>query len=192
MPENRRIMSRPDARVNGGGITRALIAVTCASLALASVGCGGDRRADRLYREASELVERGDTAAAVPKLEEILRDYPDSEVAARARREVVLYRGLSDAVAAFPVRRAGDVVVQTARALERYRAAKRVPPDDLGALVPAYLPETPVDPWGAPLRYARTAKGYRLECLGSDGAPGGEADAADLVVENGAFVRPTR
>jgi hypothetical protein len=171
---------------------RGLIAVTCAALALASFGCGGDRRAERLYREASELVEKGDTAAAVPKLEEILRDYPDSEVASRARREVVLYRGLSDAVAAYPVRRARDVVVQAARAVERYRAARGAVPEDLAALVPSYLPAAPVDPWGAPLAYERTAKGYRLACLGSDGAPGGEGEAADLVVENGAFARTTR
>lgn len=192
MPENRRIMSRAAARVNGPRSRRTLTAIMLAAIALASPGCGGDRRAERLYREASELVERGETAAAVPKLEEILRDYPDSEVAARARREVVLYRGLSDAVAAYPVRRAGDVVVQTARALERYRASRGAAPDDLAALVPSFLAQAPVDPWGAPLGYTRTAKGYRLLCLGSDGAPGGEGDAADLVVENGAFVRSPR
>ena len=163
-----------------------------ASATLASSGCGGDRRADRLYREASELVEKGDTAAAVPKLEEILRDYPDSEAASKARREVVLYRGLSEAVAAYPVRRARDVMVQTARALERYRAGRGTAPDALDALVPSFLSEAPADPWGRSLEYQKTARGYRLACLGSDGAPGGESDAADLVVENGAFVRVAR
>lgn len=192
MPENRGIMSRLEEPVNRCAAVRALIAIMLASATLASPGCGGDRRADRLYREASELVERGDTAAAVPKLEEILRDYPDSEAASKARREVVLYRGLSEAVAAYPVRRARDVMVQTARALERFRATRTAAPDTLQALVPSFLPEPPTDPWGRPLEYQKTARGYRLACLGSDGAAGGEGDAADLVVENGAFVKSAR
>jgi hypothetical protein len=36
--------------------------------------------------------------------------------------------------------------------------------------------------------YATTERGYRLTCQGADGAPGGTADAADLVVLDGAFV----
>lgn len=192
MPENRRIMSRHAGPVNRREPIRALIAIMLASAMLASAGCGGDRRADRLYREASELVENGDTAAAVPKLEEILRDYPDSEAAEKARREVVLYRGLSEAVAAYPVRRARDLMVQTARALERHRATRGAAPETLEALVPAQLPATPEDPWGRILEYRKVGAGYRLACLGSDGAPGGEGDAADLVVENGAFVRAPR
>jgi hypothetical protein len=185
-------MSRLEEPVNRREPSRALIAIMLASAMLASYGCGADRRADRLYREASELVEKGDTAAAVPKLEEILRDYPDSEAASKARREVVLYRGLSEAVAAYPVRRARDLMVQAARALERFRAARGTPPDSLDALVPSYLAAAPTDPWGKPLEYVRTAKGYRLACLGSDGAPGGEGDAGDLVVVDGSFAKAPR
>lgn len=189
MPENRRIMSRRERRVNRRAVRLAWIGITFSISVLAMMACGGDRRAERLYREASELVEKGDTAAAVPKLEEIVRDHPDSEIAERARREIVLYRGLSEAVAAYPVRRASDLVVQTARAIERFRGKQGAPPDDLAALVPAYLPAAPVDPWGAALQYQRNGEGYRLACLGADGSPGGEGEAADVVVQNGAFVR---
>ena len=40
---------------------------------------------------------------------------------------------------------------------------------------------TPVDPWGAPYRYSFSTDGrVSVTSLGSDGAEGGEGDAADL------------
>ena len=83
-------------------------------------------------------------------------------------------------------------MVQSARALERYRASRGGPPDSLDALVPSYLPAAVTDPWGRPLVYERSPKGYRLACLGSDGAPGGEGDSGDLIVVNGSFVTAPR
>ncbi|MEM7270347.1 MAG: type II secretion system major pseudopilin GspG [Pseudomonadota bacterium] len=42
---------------------------------------------------------------------------------------------------------------------------------------------TPVDPWGAPYRYGFSTDGrVSVTSLGSDGAEGGEGDAADLGV----------
>jgi len=45
------------------------------------------------------------------------------------------------------------------------------------------------DPWGHPYVYERTDGGYRLRCLGADGAPGGggadrDVDAAELAAES--------
>lgn len=185
MPENPRIMGRRDAGVNGSRSIRALFVAFVTILAF---GCGGERPADRLYREASRLVDEGKTAEAVERLETILRDYPDSEAANTARREITLYRGIANAVENYPVRRARDLVVQTARAVERFRADRRSVPESLEALVPRYLAESPVDPWGRALVYAATGNSYRLSCLGADGVPGGQGESLDLVVRNGAFV----
>ena len=66
------------------------------------------------------------------------------------------------------------------------------------ALYPASLDELDrsgalprVDPWQRPFKYERSSdgKGYRLECLGQDGAPGGEGDDRDLLIVNGEFVK---
>lgn len=49
----------------------------------------------------------------------------------------------------------------------------------------SYLDEIPADPWGHDYVYeAPDANGHwRLLCLGSDGQPGGEGEAADIVVQ---------
>jgi hypothetical protein len=50
---------------------------------------------------------------------------------------------------------ADDALLRSALALQRYRLEKGRFPAGLGALVPAYLPVVPLDPFGggAPLRY---------------------------------------
>jgi hypothetical protein len=66
-------------------------------------------------------------------------------------------------------------VSQTALAIERFRLGHedRVP-DSLSALVPAYLPSVPVDPFdGQPLRYARRVEGYVVYSIGPDGVDDG-------------------
>lgn len=181
-------MRRWSWRVNGGAALAARL-VLALSIAAASLGCS-DQKADRLYREAAARVDRGDLEVAVERLERIVRDYPDSPAAARARKDVIVYRGLLEAARRYPVRRAADSVIQTSRAIERYHRERKAWPVRLDDLVPAYLPAVPADPWGRRLGYrVKERGGYVLSCLGSDGAQGGTGDASDLVVEDGAFVK---
>jgi hypothetical protein len=154
-----------------------------------SSSCGGtERRAERLWRQAIERVEKGDTQGAVDRLQEILDEYPDARIAERAREQIVVYRGLATAVQVYPARRARELMVQIARASESFGREHGRRPATLDELVPSKMTSVPVDPWGHPFLYVTTARGYRLTCQGSDGAPGGAADAADLIVVDGAFV----
>ncbi len=164
-----------------------------ATAAVAAPGCA-EGRAARLYDEAQELVDQGEIGQAIERYETILARFPDPEAAVLARNDIDTYRSLADAVERYPVRSAFDLMVGTARAIERFRSRNREYPETLAALVPGYLEQAPVDPWGRALVYSRRAgrKGYVLACLGSDGAAGGTDDAKDLVVQNGRFVaRPT-
>ncbi len=181
----RRRFSGVNARALRGVI--ALLAVV--ALAAGAAGCR-EQRAERLYLEAGRKVERGDLQGAIDRYERILREYPDSRTAERAKSDLVLYRGLLEASRKFPLRRAGDLLVQTARAVERFHRESGRWPGSLEDLVPRYLSAAPVDPWGRPLDYrAKAGGGYVLGCRGADGATGGEGENADLVVEDGKWVK---
>jgi general secretion pathway protein G len=167
---------------------RALAVSAVALMIVALAGCR-EQRAERLYREAGRSVERGDLGAAVERFERILAEFPGTRAAARAKSDVILYRGLFEASKRYPVRRAGDLLIQAARAVERFHQARESLPATLRDLVPAYLPSDPLDPWGKPLEYRRTPEdGYTLSCRGADGAEGGTGENADLVVRDGKFV----
>ena len=159
-------------------------------------GCACDEgKADRLYQTAQEHVRAGELEQAVTVLDGLLQQYPETPAAEQARREVVLYRGLAGAVRSYPVREARDQIVTTARALQRYRDRRRTWPDSLDRLVPGYLDEFPLDPWGRELLYEAKprGRGYHLACFGADGEPGGAGDDADWFIEDGAFVlNPSR
>jgi general secretion pathway protein G len=168
---------------------------TCAVLSIVAslfVGCGSDeRRAERMHRLALEDLEAGNTDAAAERLEEILERYPSTETADRARARLKLVRGLHEAVEKYPRRRTQDAMVEIGRALEAHRASRRVYPETLDALAPAYLPDgVPEDGWGNALRYEAGpgGRGYRLVSLGADGAPGGAGEDRDVLVRNGTFV----
>jgi len=172
-------------------LARTLIALVVAAMLLAS-SCGSrERQADRLYRKANQAVEEGNLDEAVKLYEQILDDYRDTEVAARAEEAVKLFRGLSDSAKLYPGRRATEIMIATARALERYRSRNRRFPDDLASLVPRHLATIPVDPWGRTLVYRvkSEGRGYVLSTYGSDAAPGGSEDAYDIVIEDSKFVR---
>jgi hypothetical protein len=167
---------------------RALAVCALALTIVVFAGCR-EQRAERLYREAGREVERGDLRAAIERYDRILAEYPDTRAAARAKSDVVLYRGLLDASRRYPVRRAGDLLIEAARAVERFRAAGGRLPSSLRELIPGYLSSEPVDPWGRALDYRLTPGGYVLLCRGADGVKGGEGENGDLVVENGKFVQ---
>lgn len=194
VPIARRIIKRTTNEVNDS--RRVVTKRCCISLAITIVvvllacGCGGDEgKARRLYDEAMEQVKAGEMESAVATFEKIVHDFPMTEAASRASREMILYRGLDEAVRSFPAREAREMMVRIARALEKYRYSKGSSPKSLDALRPRYLSDPSVDPWGRAVLYERHGKGYVLACYGADGKAGGEGDARDWFVENGAFVR---
>src|SRR6185436_9552896 len=100
-----------------------------------TMSCGGDERhAERMWRQSIALVEKGDTAAAVDRLQKLIDTYPDSRVAGKAREQIILYRGLATAVQSYPSRRARELMVQIARAIEIYRRGKGRVPETLDEL----------------------------------------------------------
>jgi hypothetical protein len=165
------------------------IVVFALTVVVMATSCGGtERRAERLWRQAIEHVEKGDTQGAVDRLQKIIDEYPDARIAEKAREQIVVYRGLATAVQDYPRRRARELMVLIARASESFRRENGRAPATLDDLVPAKIASVPNDPWGQPFLYETTPRGYRLTCLGADGAPGGAAEAADLVVADGAFL----
>lgn len=190
MLESARIMRRRDGEVNtrrplGSRIARLFVIVIVASVALA---CGGrERRAERLWRQAQERVEKSDTEGAIALMQKIIDEYPDADIAAKARDQIVLYRGLAHAVQSYPARQARDGMIRIARAVESFHARSTRWPERLQDLVPRDLAEIPADPWGHAFEYATTGRSYRLVCLGADGASGGTGDAEDIKVVDGRF-----
>ena len=58
---------------------------------------------------------------------------------------------------------------RTALAVERYRLAHGQLPESLGALVPEFLDEVPVDPFGdGPVKYKRLENGFMVYSIGVD------------------------
>lgn len=190
MLESARIMKRRTDEVNTRRARSEsfLIFMLVVSLVATIASCDGrQRRAERLWRQALSRVEKGDTAAAVDLLQKLIDEYPESEVAAKARDQIVVYRGLAHAVQNYPLRRAHDLMVQVARAIELFHAETGRLPSSLAELVPAKLESVPADPWGRALDYAASGHSYRLRCMGADGVAGGTGDGADLLVIDGEF-----
>jgi hypothetical protein len=192
--ERARIMKRRSDEVNTRRVrSRSFpIAMIVFAIVATLTSCGGrERRAERLWRQALERVERGETQQAVDLLQKIIDEYPDATIAAKARDQIVVYRGLAHAVQSYPTRRAREMMVQIARAIEAARAELGRAPATLEELVPGKLDAVPRDPWGRSFVYDATGRGYSLVCLGADGAPGGTGDAGDLRVVDGTFVAAT-
>jgi len=156
-----------------------------------SIGCTREGKAERLHASAKEHVKNGELTEAVELYDRLLGEYGDTEAASDAARDAVLYRGLAEAVNSYPARSARDLVLETARAIQRYRRANRSWPRALEDLVPQQLRKVPIDPWGRQLFYAAkgSGRGYLLACYGEDGVSGGLQDDADWLVEDGGFVR---
>ena len=69
---------------------------------------------------------------------------------------------------------------RTALAVERYRIAKGILPDELAELVPSYLESTPEDPFdGNPIRYKKLPRGYVVYSIGTDGKDDGGVEDGD-------------
>jgi hypothetical protein len=166
--------------------------VISVSFAFAMNGCSSpENKAEARYEEAHQAIQEERFDEAVVLFEQILKDYPNTPAAHRARQEIEVYRGLADADELYPFRVAQDAVIRVARALDRYRRRNGRYPDRLDRLVPKYLDKLPRDPWGRGLIYeAKSGKRkYVLACYGADGASGGGGMESDIVVENGKFIR---
>jgi outer membrane protein assembly factor BamD (BamD/ComL family) len=164
------------------------IIVTVMLLIMAAASCDGDERhAERLWRQAIACVEKGDTQGGVDRLQKLIDTYPDSRVAEKARAQIVVYRGLANAVENYPMRRTRELMVQISRAIESFRKENGRSPARLEELVPGKLTSVPNDPWDRPFQYESTARGYRLSCRGAEGAADGSATAGGLLVVDGEF-----
>jgi len=198
LPEDRTIIERGVVEVNALPATFAkfffnktlqTVAMLCLCVALASGACASDEtKAQRLAAKAVVAVEAQQFDEAIALYGDVVDRYPTTDTAAHAHERITFLRGLAYSVDSFPSRTARDLMVKTARAVQRYRYSKGHYPDNLDALMPKMLDETPIDPWGRPLNYERFKNGYRLSCLGGDGRRGGEGVATDFVVVNGDFV----
>jgi hypothetical protein len=188
--ESARIMKRGHSEVNTRTVRARLffIVVLTALLVITASSCGvNERRARRLWDQAIERVEKGDTQGAVDRLQTLIDTFPDSRAAEKARAQIVVYRGLATAVENYPARRARELMVQIARAIESFRRERGRVPVTLDELVPAKMANVPKDPWDRAFLYQATARGYRLTCPGAKGMPGGAAASDGLVVVNGEF-----
>lgn len=68
---------------------------------------------------------------------------------------------------------------EAALAVERYRLANGRPPENAADLVPAFLPNLPLDPFdGQPLRYITDEQGYAFYSVGENRVDDGGADVA--------------
>ena len=198
LPEDRTIIERGLAEVND--LTGAFVKIffskilqsamrLCFCVALASVACASDEgAAQRMAKKAAAAVEAQQLDEAIALYRDMVDRYPNTGAAVRARERIAFLSGLSHSVSSFPSRTARDLMVETARAVQRYRYSRGRYPDNLDALMPKMLNEPPIDPWGSPLQYERLENGYRLSCLGGDSRRGGEGIATDFVVVNGNFV----
>ena len=190
MLECARIMERGWSEVNTRTVRARLffiVALTALAVITAS-SCGGDeRRAQRLWRQAIEHVEKGDTQGAVDRLQTLINTFPDTRAAEKARAQIVVYRGLATAVENYPLRRARELMVQIARAIEIFRRERGRVPVTLEELVPVAMASVPNDPWDRPFLYEITAGGYRLKCLGAKGQAGDVAGSEELLVVDGEF-----
>ena len=198
LPEARTIIERAVTEVNGLALAfgnfffdKTLPSATglCLCVALASAACASDEtKAQRMAEKAVAAVQAQQLDEAVALYRDVIALYPGTETAMQAQDRITFLSGLSHSVSSFPSRTARDLMVTTARAVQRYRYRKGRYPDNLDALMPRMLHEAPIDPWGRPLQYERLRNGYRLSCLGDDGRTGGEGIATDFVVVNGNFV----
>jgi hypothetical protein len=193
---NLRIIRSCDRKVNGACAVIASFECCVALLAMLIVvstmtGCTSrEDKSRKLYEQAQQHIQRSEFVEAVKLYEEIMDRYPGTTSADKASREVSLYRGLSLAVDTYPVRRVKDQMVTTGRAVYLYEARRGRWPQALSDLVPDYLSEAPVDPWGRELIYVVKSRkrGYVLACYGADGRRGGEGEARDWYIEGGRFV----
>jgi len=179
-------------------------------------GCASEdaRLPANLYEEALKLNREGHSAEAHTLLSRVIRDYPDSEAAKQAKRDIFLIETFASRETAERRRQVRASMKRVVDALTRHKGKVGEYPTALESLVPEYLDRLPETPWGHPFFYKPYVQvpveqipvkrgparqrlntkldGYYLACFGTDLAPGGKDLAGDLLVKDGeAWDQPT-
>ncbi len=180
------------------------------ALLLLTLGCSNSndpRLPTQLYEDALQKNQAGRGDAARLMMEEIVRQFPDSEAATKARKDIYQIDALQKKELGQRQQEVRTIMKRVMDALSRYKTKKGEYPSSLMELVPEYLESTPLTPWGHPFPYRafvgvpiedvtdRRGKlsqkfntkldHYHLCCLGTDFEPGGLGMAADILVKDG-------
>lgn len=179
-------------------------------LLLLTLGCGNSedpRLPAHLYEDALQKNQAGQGDAARMMMEQIVKQFPDSEAATKARKDIYQIDALQKKDLSQRQQEVRTTVKRVNDALTRYKTKKGEYPSSLMDLVPEYLESAPQTPWGHPFLY-RAFVGVPIEdvtdrrgrlsqrfntkldhyyfcCLGTDFEPGGAGMAADILVKDG-------
>jgi hypothetical protein len=179
-------------------------------LLLLTLGCGNSndpRLPAQLYEDAIQKNQAGQGDTARLMMEEIVKQFPDSEAATKARKDIYQIDALQKKDLAQRQQEVRIVMKRVMDSLSRYKTKKGEYPSSLMELVPEYLESAPLTPWGHPFPYrayvgvpiedVTDRRGnitqrfnskhdhYYLCCLGTDFEPGGVGLAADILVKDG-------
>lgn len=190
---------------------------TLPALLLLAFGCGNSedpRLPTHLYEDAIQKNQAGQGDAARLMMDQIVKQFPDSEAATKARRDIYQIDALQKKDLAQRQQEVKTTVKRVIDALKRYNTKKGEYPGSLMDLVPEYLESAPLAPWGHPFAYRafvgvpiedvtdRRGKlsqrfntkldHYQFCCLGTDFEPGGYGMAADILVKDGEILDPVK
>jgi len=179
-------------------------------LLLLTSGCSNSedpRLPTHLYEDALQQNQAGHGDAARLMMEGIVRQFPDSEAATKARKDIYQIDALQKKDLAQRQQEVRTVMKRVMDALSRYKTKKGEYPSNLMDLVPEYLESPPLTPWsnpfpyrafvGVPIEDVTDRRGnvsqrfntkldhYHFCCLGTDFEPGGFGMAADILVKDG-------
>ena len=186
-------------------------------LLLLALGCGDSedpRLPTHLYDDALQKNQAGHGDAARLMMVEIVKQFPDSEAAIKARKDIFQIDALQKKELAQQRQAVRTMMKRVMDALTRYKTQKGEYPSSLMDLVPEYLESAPLTLWGHPFPY-RAFVGVPIEdvtdrrgklsqrfntkldhyhfcCLGTDFEPGGFGMAADILVKDGEFLDPVK
>ncbi|GLH66713.1 type II secretion system protein GspG [Geothrix edaphica] len=173
-------------------------------------GCSSEdpRLPGNLYEEARKLNLEGRSLEARAMMKQLVDRYPDTEAARQATRDLFLIEAFVSRDLADRQKQVRAALKRITDALIRYRTKTGEYPESLQGLVPEYLEQVPEAPWGHPFLYRpyvtrpveevqvkrgpvrqkfnTKLDGYYLACLGTDGVPGGEGLAGDILIKDGA------
>ena len=172
-------------------------------------GCSSEdpRLPANLYEEARKLNVEGRSLEARAIMRQLTQQYPDSDAAQQARRDLFLLDAFVARDQSDRQKQVRAALKRIADALTRYKGRKGEYPASLQELVPEYLDQVPETPWKHPFfyrafvskpiedvqvrrgpvrqRFNTKLDGYDLACLGTDLKPGGEGAAADILLQDG-------